>query len=259
MGQDEHGPLLDRELEKGPLEFIAIGESSDLVGSDRPIDIEDRNLERPATLPADMILAGADQEPMEPGIEPLGFAQPGQIAPGADECFLDDVFRGIPVAEDASRDRVQAVVCGGRDGIECLVIAPLGALDQVRRHPSDSWDRRGHLPRSTSMASRWRESFIRANDDAISAVETTMTATRVALTAIDRWVPAATTASHPRLAMARKPDSERIYQARRAPQLVATLVRALDGHGGQGIEEVLGQPPLLVRQLDHRAPKPAAR
>jgi hypothetical protein len=125
---------------------------------------------RPATHCADVILASADQDPMEPCIEALGFAQPGQIAPGADERFLDDVFRGIPVAEDASRDRIQAVVCGSGDGIECLAIAPLCALDQVRRHPSDSWDRRGHLPRSLSMASSAGESFIGPGVWAASAI-----------------------------------------------------------------------------------------
>jgi hypothetical protein len=95
---------------------------------------------------------------MEPCIEALGFAQAGQIAPGADEGLLHDVFRGISIAEDAARDRVQTVVGGAGDSVEGLAIATLCAFDQVR-HPADSWDRRGHFPRSVSMASPGRESF----------------------------------------------------------------------------------------------------
>ena len=83
---------------------------------------------------------------MEPGIEALGFAQPAQIAPGADERLLDDVFRGIPIAEDASRDGVQAVVGSAGDDIERVAIAPLCTLDQVSRHPSRSWIREGISP-----------------------------------------------------------------------------------------------------------------
>jgi len=83
---------------------------------------------------------------MEPRVEPLGVAQRAQVAPGSDEGILDGVLRGIPVAQDPPRDRVQAVVCGGREGIECLVIAPLCALDEVGRHRCPSI-RRGDVPR----------------------------------------------------------------------------------------------------------------
>ncbi len=134
VGQYEHGPMVDGQLKKGPFELIAIGESGDVVGIDRAIDVEDEHLWRTSTLRADVIAASADQDPMEPPIEALGFAQPGQIAPSADERFLDDVFRCIPIAEDAPRDRVQAVVCVAGDGIKCLAIASLCALDQARRH-----------------------------------------------------------------------------------------------------------------------------
>src|SRR6266576_6007188 len=122
MGQDEHRPMVDRQLKEGPLELIAIDESGNQVAIGWAIDVEDKDLCRPATLRADVILASANQEPMETGIEAFGLAQPAQIAPRADERLLDDVLRGIPVAEDASRDRVQAVVCGADDGIECLAI-----------------------------------------------------------------------------------------------------------------------------------------
>jgi hypothetical protein len=41
VGQDEHRPMVDRQLKEGPLELIAIGESGNRVGIDRAIDVED--------------------------------------------------------------------------------------------------------------------------------------------------------------------------------------------------------------------------
>src|SRR5215471_198661 len=92
-----------------------------------------------------------DEEAMEPGVEPVAVTKTAQVPPGPDERVLDGILRGIPIAEDPPRDRVQAVVCGGREGIECLVVASLRAFDEIGRH-ADSSVRRGRLPRSPSMA-----------------------------------------------------------------------------------------------------------
>ena len=37
----------------------------------------------------------ADQDPVQPGIEPIRVAQRAQVPPGDDERFLDGVFREI--------------------------------------------------------------------------------------------------------------------------------------------------------------------
>src|SRR5687768_5522581 len=95
---------------------------------------------------------------MQPGVEPLAVSKAAEVPPGTDERILDRIFRGIPIAEDPSRDRVQTVVRGGREGIESLVVAPLCAFDELGRHADPSF-RRGHLPRSPSMASAASESF----------------------------------------------------------------------------------------------------
>ena len=70
---------------------------------------------------------------MQPRVESFGVAKTAKIPPGADEGVLDCILRGIPIAEDPPRDRVQAVVCGGREVIEGLVIASLCALDEFGR------------------------------------------------------------------------------------------------------------------------------
>ena len=42
--------------------------------------------------PARLIDAGADQQPMEPGVEAIGVAERGQVTPGPDERVLDGVL-----------------------------------------------------------------------------------------------------------------------------------------------------------------------
>jgi hypothetical protein len=71
---------------------------------------------------------------VKPGIEGAGVTQAAELTPGIHDCVLNGILRGIPVTKDPPRDRVQAVVCGGREGIERLVIAPLCAFDEIGRH-----------------------------------------------------------------------------------------------------------------------------
>jgi hypothetical protein len=133
MGHDEHRPVLDGESEEGPLDLVAIDDAGDVVLGIGSIDRIDRYLQGTPPGPADVVSAGMDEESMEPGVESIAVAETAKIAPGADEGVLDGILCGIPIAEDPPRDRVQAVVCGGREVIEGLVIASLCALDEFGR------------------------------------------------------------------------------------------------------------------------------
>ena len=95
---------------------------------------------------------------MEPGVEGAGIPEPPQVPPCPDERVLHGVLRRVPVAEDSLGDRVQAVVRGGREGIECLVVAPLCAFDEFDSH-ADPLERYGHLPHSQDMSDASAESF----------------------------------------------------------------------------------------------------
>jgi hypothetical protein len=131
--EDEHRTVLDGEVKEGPLELVAVGELGEVVVSFGPIDGQARQLDRAPAGPPDVVVACVDEEPVEPGIECLRIAETPDVAPGSKERVLHGIFRGIPVAEDPPRDRVQAVVCGGREGIEGLVVAPLCAFDEFGR------------------------------------------------------------------------------------------------------------------------------
>jgi hypothetical protein len=134
VGQHERSALLNGQLKKRALQLIAIEELAESILDGRLVDREDRDLERPPSAAPDLVVTGVDEKAVQPGLEPIGFPKPAKIAPRPDECVLNGILRGIPVAKDSPRDRVQAVVCGGREGIECLVVAPLCALDELGRH-----------------------------------------------------------------------------------------------------------------------------
>jgi hypothetical protein len=143
--QDQRRALLHGECEKGSFELVAIDELAELIDRRRVIDRQDRDLDRAPLAAPDVVLAGVDEEAMEPGVEPIGVAQTPKIAPGPDQGVLDGILCGIPVAEDPPRDRVQAVVCRNREGLEGLVVASLCALDELGRHRYPSV-RHGNLP-----------------------------------------------------------------------------------------------------------------
>ena len=90
------------------VEQVAIGDGGGRVRRRRPMRwaISSTSIGR-ATPTACHVDAGMDDEPMEPGIEPIGIAKLGQVPPGADEPLLDRVARELRVAEDQPGCRVQ--------------------------------------------------------------------------------------------------------------------------------------------------------
>ena len=122
--------MLDGKLEEGSFQLVSVGELGDVVARLRPFDRQGRQLDGAPEGSPDLVSAGVDEEPVQPGVEGAGVAQAPDLPPGLDEGVLDGILRGIPIAQDASRDRVQPVVCGGREGIERLVVASLCAFDE---------------------------------------------------------------------------------------------------------------------------------
>ena len=99
---------------------------------------------------------------MEPGIEPSRSRRPRRSRQARTSASWTASSAAYPSRRIRPRDRVQAVVCGGREGIECLVVAPLCAFDEFgrqRRSPRSGAD---DLPRSPSYGRQRRvESFSR--------------------------------------------------------------------------------------------------
>jgi hypothetical protein len=53
-------------------------------------------------------VTGIDQEPVQPGIEPVRISQGGEVEPGIDQRVLDCVLGSAIVANDEPRDGVES-------------------------------------------------------------------------------------------------------------------------------------------------------
>ena len=87
--------------------------------------------------------AGADDQPVQPGVEPLGVAQRRQIAPGPHQCILGRILREFGVAKEESSDRVQPIDGAACQHAEGLTVSASRPLDEFRLHaslPSEATD-----------------------------------------------------------------------------------------------------------------------
>jgi hypothetical protein len=76
-----------------------------------------------------------DEDPAQPGIEPVVVAQRRQLAPGRDQGLLDSVFGSIEVAQDPERDRDQPITDRTCEVGERFLIAPAGQVHECSLHP----------------------------------------------------------------------------------------------------------------------------
>ena len=82
----------------------------------------------------ELVVAGPDQQTMEPGVESVGVAQPPDVSPGFDERVLQRVLGAIRVAEDQPCRRVQASARAMCEDRERLPIAQLRPRHELRLH-----------------------------------------------------------------------------------------------------------------------------
>ena len=93
---------------------------------------QDGDLGPPPSTVAPDVGAGADDEPVEPGVEPLDVAQRRQIAPGSHQRILCRILCEIGVAQDEASDGVESIDgTAGQDG-EGLAVSASRPVDEVR-------------------------------------------------------------------------------------------------------------------------------
>jgi uncharacterized protein (DUF1697 family) len=115
--------------------LIAVGELGSAVGL-RWLDPHDGHLGSPASAVSPDVGARMDDEPVEPGIEPLDVAQHRQIPPGPYQRVLCGVLREVGVAEDQASDRVQPIDGANGQDAEGLVVSASRPIDESRLHAS---------------------------------------------------------------------------------------------------------------------------
>lgn len=80
------------------------------------------------------VLAGPNEQTIQPGVESIRIAQAPQVAPGIDEGILDRVVRRGVIAEDQSGNRIEPANRNRGKVREGVMIALLRPDHEVSKH-----------------------------------------------------------------------------------------------------------------------------
>jgi hypothetical protein len=84
MVEDDHRPLLRRQPAEAAFELVPRGDGDRRVGIESLVDRDEAYMGGPATVAPRLRIAGVDDEPTEPGVEPFGLLESRQVPPGAE-------------------------------------------------------------------------------------------------------------------------------------------------------------------------------
>jgi len=133
--QDEDGPLLDGDAPEGVFELVADGDRLYIhVGCGRPVDRELPDLGGPGSRATGLVVAGVNEDAMDPRFETVRLTQVREPLLGKDEGVLQRVLGETGIAEDPECDRVERVADLVHQDRERLPITPAGPLDEVSIH-----------------------------------------------------------------------------------------------------------------------------
>lgn len=131
--QDQDAALRVGQPAEAALELVPIGQLGRAIELAR-FGRDDRDLRAPLAPTSADVVAGVDEQPVEPGVEPLRVAQRGQIAPGSDQRFLGGILRELGVAQDVASGRVQPIDGTAGKHAEGLAVSALCPVDELRLH-----------------------------------------------------------------------------------------------------------------------------
>jgi len=86
------------------------------------------------TGPLRLVVAGMDEDPVDPRLEAVRVPKLRKPAPGEDEGVLQRILGESRVAQDPLGDRIQAVADLMHQDGERLSVSPSGLLDEVSIH-----------------------------------------------------------------------------------------------------------------------------
>jgi adenylate cyclase len=152
--QDEHRPLFDGEPAECPLHFVAVGEGRAPVRGRWPSHGQHPDLRRPVARPLRLVVAGMDEDSMDPRLETVGIPQLGYPTPGQDEGVVQRVLGKTAIAQDPLRHREQRVTDLVHQDCERLAIARSSPLDEVSIHLDPSETSRAWRPGLPTMTGR---------------------------------------------------------------------------------------------------------
>ncbi len=109
MAKYKDRTLIRRQAPKSAFQLVAIGDREGLVAGDRYVVGHQVHDTAPSPSVARLCVTRMDQQPMDPGVEPIRIAKPRQLSPGDHQRLLYGVFGSTDVPEDPVRNCVQSI------------------------------------------------------------------------------------------------------------------------------------------------------
>ena len=132
--KDDDGALLRVEVTDATLDLVSVGRSRLGVRYRERMDLGKLDLDASALDGPELIAAGVEEEPVQPGVEAIGIAQRGQVPPASDERLLDGVLRTVWVPQDEPSRGVQPTDRGACQQRKGVMIASPCSLHEVSLH-----------------------------------------------------------------------------------------------------------------------------
>ena len=132
--KNDERPRLRLEAAEATFELVAVGGEGHAVGDGRRVDGGQFDIEAMAPESARLIDTGADEQPVEPGVEAIRAAQCGQVTPDPNQRLLDGVPGLIGIAQDEPGGSVQPGDRGACQHGEGVMIAPSRSLHEFQLH-----------------------------------------------------------------------------------------------------------------------------
>ena len=129
--EDDQGPRLRLEVTEATFQLVTVRRRRRFVGDAGGVDLGELDVEAMPPESARLIDAGADEQAVEPGVEPVRAAQRGQVTPGPDERLLDGVLGLVGIAQDEPGGGIQSEDRGACQRGEGVMIALPRSLHEI--------------------------------------------------------------------------------------------------------------------------------
>ena len=106
--QNDQRPMLGRKAGQGAVQRVTVSDESKRIDTAGRREVRERHLDDAPLSAAGFVDGRVHEQAVEPGVEPVGIAQPRQVSPGPDQALLDRVARELGVPEDEASGRVHA-------------------------------------------------------------------------------------------------------------------------------------------------------
>src|SRR5215212_12257375 len=128
--------MLDAKLPEGMVEVVPGGDPRGGVTVHLLVARHQPEVAAMTSLAARFGVAGVDDEPVGPGLEPVWVPEPREVLPRVEQRPLCRVLGEERVAQDPARDRVEVVTHAFDQGVERRFVAAHRSLDESSLHPS---------------------------------------------------------------------------------------------------------------------------